>query len=73
MTPEALYGIGRKIQVGFNLPPLYGRKGIDELLDRIPTLEVIHQVVHGYACPCEDKVTAVNLRITRHDQRRTNG
>jgi hypothetical protein len=64
MTPEVLYGIGRKIQVGVDLPPLNGRKGVYELLDRVPTLEVINQVVHGHTCPCEDEVAAVNLRIT---------
>jgi len=42
-------------------------ESFEELLDRIASLQMIKQTFHRHARPSENRLTAQNLRVLRHD------
>ncbi len=57
----------RFFQQSDHLLALYDGESFEELLDRIASLQMIKQTFHRHARPSENRLTAQNLRVLRHD------
>ncbi len=57
----------RFFQQSDHLLALYAGESLEELLDRITSLQMIKQTFHRHARPSENRLTAQNLRVLRHD------
>ena len=52
-----------------HLLAFYAGESLEELLDRIASLQMIEQTLYWNAGPSEDRLTAKNFRILRYDPR----
>src|SRR6266581_9631185 len=59
--------LSRFFQESDHLLALYAGESLEELLDRITSLQMIEQTLHRHARPSENRLTAQNLRVLRHD------
>ena len=59
--------LSRFFQESDQLLALYAGESLEELLDRIASLQMIEQTLYWNAGPSEDRLTAEDLRILRYD------
>jgi hypothetical protein len=59
--------LSRFFQESDHLLALYAGESLEELLDRIASLQMIEQTLYWNADPSEDRLTAKNFRILRYD------
>ena len=59
--------LSRFFQESDHLLALYAGESLEELLDRIASLQMIEQTLYWNAGPSEDRLTAKSFRILRYD------
>ena len=59
--------LSRFFQESNHLVALYAGKSLEELLNRITSLQMIEQTLYWNAGPSEDRLAAKNFRILRYD------
>lgn len=59
------YCLARLLEKGKGDLPLHAREIIQELIEGFATLEVVEQILHRHTSACENRHTALYLRIDR--------
>jgi hypothetical protein len=59
--------LSRFFQESDHLLALYAGESLEELLDRIASLQMIEQTLYWNAGPSEDRLAAKNFRILRYN------
>jgi two-component sensor histidine kinase len=59
--------LSRFFQESDHLLALYARESLEELLNRITSLQMIEQTLHRHASSSENWLPAKNFRILRYD------
>ena len=60
--------VTRLFEGGYHLFPLYARKALEKIIDRISTLKMIKQALHWNPCPYKHRCATENRRIAVNDR-----